>query len=102
MDLEQIKYLPDEHKGIYMSLMRHFESDTWAWVKAWCEREIADGINAALYAPTWEAHNKATGARWAFHKLATLEQSIENEYLEMVKTIQEKQETSGDQDTTYE
>ena len=84
LSLEDLMYLPDEHKDRYRNYEQGFDSPFWKDLKALAESEVVNAAQRGANADTWENNRIALGARLIWEYIAHMEDAIENEFRQYI------------------
>lgn len=85
LDMEELKFLPDEFKSKYMLLERLYGDKAWELVKAWAIQSAEQQLATILVAPNWDQTVYARGKRDAFLELLHMEQGTNFQFRNIIR-----------------
>lgn len=88
MEQEDLVYLSDDAQEAYMAFQRKFESDDWNQTVEWAKTQIEMVKDRELSAKSWDQIMFARGSRFSYEEIVNLEASVENQFIELVRSAQ--------------
>lgn len=85
LDMDELKLLPDDHKGKYMLLERLYGDKAWELVKAWAAASADQQVTTILNAPNWDQTVYARGKRDAFLEVIHMERGTNFQFRNIIR-----------------
>lgn len=85
LDMEELKFLPDEFKTKYMLLERLYGDKAWELVKAWAAQSAEQQLTLILQAPNWDQTCYARGKRDAFLEMIHMEHGTNFQFRNIIR-----------------